>query len=183
MVMVHRMLSFPRKALGILSLVVLFAPSLGLAYEMAPNGTIVQATCSGGVLPICGILIPMPATTSVGNTAEVHVPPDLLGDTAKTFSFTVECVDNGNGGAAYQAVNINNISCNVFPCQTSTVRLCDTNIQVNGGTPLGGIVRMTMPLPTAAQPFTVQCVGKEGGPPVYQISDHSAVTCAPPPAR
>lgn len=155
----------------------LLSPS-AQAFEVAPNGALVQSTCSGGTLPVCGVPIPMPATTSVGNTAEVHVPPALLSDATKSLTFTVQCTDNGYGGAAYALVNVNNISCNAFPCQTSSVRLCDTSIPVDGGTPLGGLVHMTMP--GSGQAFTVQCVGKQGGPPSYQISDHSGVACSGP---
>lgn len=166
-----------RKILGITCLVILLLPAASHAFEIAPNGTVVQSTCNGGSLPVCGIPIPMPPTTSVGNTAEVHVPPALLGDTSKIVSFTVSCVDNGYGGGAYQLVNPTGISCGAFPCQASTVRICDTNIPVAGGTPQGGIVHMTMPAPFSPEAFTVQCVGSAGAAPVYQITDHSVVTC------
>lgn len=176
------MRAFHCNLLGFLSLALLLIPFPGYSFSIAPNGTIVQSSCNGGTLPVCGIPIPMPATTSVDNTAEVHVPSNLLGDASKSLSFTVTCVDNGNGGASYQAVNMQGISCNAFPCQASTVRLCDVSIAVPAGAPLGGLVHLSIPTPNGAQPFTVQCVGKEGGTPIYQISDHSAVSC-PGPAR
>jgi hypothetical protein len=125
----------------------------------------------------------MPGITSLGNTATVHVPPQLLGDSVAknpNLTFTAECVDSGNDTASYRVANMQGISCNAFPCQTSSVRLCDTSIPVPGGTPLGGVVHMSMPAPFAADPFTVQCIGTEGNPPVYQITDNKSVSCARP---
>ena len=120
--------------------------------------------------------------TPVGDVANVHVPASVLGDSYSTSAdlyFTAECVASQYGGAVYRVTNVDKIPCNSFPCQTSNVRLCDTSISVPGGTPLGGIVHMTMPAPFSKNTFTVQCIGNLDEPPVYQITDHSGVSCGP----
>jgi len=136
--------------------------------------------CRGGSTIVCGAAIPLPDMTPVGDTANVHVPPAVLGDSYSANSdlyFTAECVTDQSGGAAYRVLGVDKISCNSFPCQTSSVRLCDTSVSVPGGTPLGGVIHVTMPPPFAKNSFTVQCAGNLDNPPVYQITDHANVVC------
>ena len=137
--------------------------------------------CQGGNASVCGISIPFPDVTAIGNSTEVHVPASVLGDSYSANSnlhFRAVCVGDSNGGATYRVVDADQISCNAFPCPTSSVRLCDTSISVQGGTPLGGIVHMTMPLPFHQNGFTVQCLGNGDHPAAYQITDHAQVSCS-----
>lgn len=136
--------------------------------------------CQGGSVSVCGVSIPFPDKTPLDTSVIVHIPADVLGDSYSANSnlnFTVECLDDRNGGASYQAVNVEKISCNAFPCQTSTVRLCDTSVSVPGGAPLGGMVHLTMPPPFSKTAFSVECIGSGDNPPVYQITDRAGVSC------
>ena len=165
------------------SLAVTFSLLGFLTLLPSPSYAYGEGSCSGGEITVCGVPIPMPALTTVGNTATVHVPPALLGDSAAqnpNVTFTVECAANGdvNGSTSYRVVNLESVSCTPFPCQASTVRLCETSIPIAGGTPLGGVLHMTMPAPFAHDPFTVECLGTSGMPPLYKIANSSSVTCA-----
>jgi hypothetical protein len=93
------------------------------------------------------------------------------------MSFMAQCVEDGQGNAVYQVSGTPNFSCNLFPCADSHVRLCETSIPIAGGAPLGGVMQFFMPPPFRPDPFTVGCIGSEGNPPVYQLTDVSAVTC------
>ena len=138
--------------------------------------------CHGGTTIVCGATIPLPAVTPVGDTANVHIPASVLGDSYATNSnlfFTAQCIADQYGGAAYRVQDVDKIACSSFPCQASSVRLCDTSIPVSGGTPLGGVMHINMPAPFARSSFTVQCVGNLDNPPVYQITDHAGVSCTP----
>jgi hypothetical protein len=137
--------------------------------------------CQGGAATVCGVSIPFTDATAVGDSVTVHVPASVLGDSYSANSnlhFTARCDGNAYDGAAYRIIDADKISCNSFPCPSSSVRLCDTSIDIPGGTPLGGVVQMNMPPPFGKNSFTVQCVGSGDNPPVYQISDHANVTCA-----
>lgn len=136
--------------------------------------------CQGGTATVCDVLIAFSDVTPIGNSTAVHIPPSVLGDSYSTNSnlyFTAACVGNGYGGGSYNILDADKISCTAFPCPTSNVRLCNTSISIPGGTPMGGIVHVTMPPPFVENAFTVQCVGSGDRPPVYQITDHAAVSC------
>lgn len=136
--------------------------------------------CHGGSLFVCGVPIGMPDMTRIGDRALVHIPASVLGDSYAAnpdLHFTVQCVGGDQRGASFRALDADKISCNAFPCQKSTVRLCNASISVPGGTPIGGVVNMTMPSPFTKDGFRVQCVGNGDASPVYQLMDHSAVSC------
>ncbi len=136
--------------------------------------------CSGGSVVVCGANIPIPDTSAVNTTTEVHIPPEVLGDAYSAnsnLSITVRCMADGNGGAIYRGVATERLSCMPFPCQTSNVRVCNTSVSIPGGTQLGGVLHMAMPAPFAKSAFTIECVGSEGNPPVYQITDMTSVSC------
>ena len=92
----------------------------------------------------------------------------------------MECVSDVNGNVSYRNVSADKIPCNLFPCKAATVSLCGAVIHVNGGTPIGGSMQVTMPAPFAQNSFTVQCTGTGNKPPVYQITEHATVTCEHP---
>jgi len=150
---------------------------LPLPVAAAPAG------CTGGMATICGASIPLPDISPIGNSASVHIPQTVLGDAYAAnpnLSFVAECISDINGAPTYRTIDIDKISCAPFPCQTSTVRLCEASIPVRGGTPLGQVIHIDMPASSGKGNFTVQCVGSGGNPPVYQITDHSGVTCTTP---
>lgn len=135
--------------------------------------------CPASEITLCGAPVAVPGGTAIGNSIPVPVAVSVLADPSSysDLSFTAQCVDDGSGAAVYQIADSSGISCNLFPCQNANIRLCDTDIPVNRGTPLGGILHLTMPPPFLPEPFTVQCVGSEGKAPVYQLTDVAAVSC------
>lgn len=154
--------------------------STGYQIVDASAVTCTLLTCPVSSISLCGASIPVPGGTTIGASVTVPVPVSALADPSSALpnlSLTAQCMDDGNGGTAYQVTNDSSISCNLFPCQDSKVRLCETLIPVAGGMPLGGVLHFTLPPPFAPEPFTIQCVGSQGIQPMYQLTDVSAVTC------
>jgi len=159
-----------------------FIAAVTLVFLLAPV-TVQALDCEGGSITVCSATIPIPGMTPVGGKATVHVPASVLGgayDANPNMLIDVQCVGDIYGAVTYQPLDLDRISCDHFPCQASSVRVCDVSVPVPGGTPLGGVVQMNMPTPYVKSSFTVQCVGSAGNPPVYQVTDHSAVTCLSP---
>jgi hypothetical protein len=154
-----------------------------LYYQISDSSAV---TCAPQVCPIskvelCGSAIQVPGGTFIGNTIDVPVPPSVLTDPSKGkgLSFTVQCTDRGNNDIVYQITDASDVSCNLFPCRNTTVNLCGISVPVNGGKPMGAAINLTMPPPFKPDTFTVQCVGSEGTPPSYQLTDTSGVSCKP----
>lgn len=140
-------------------------------------------TCEAQICPpsnvsLCGRDIALNGGTPVGNTISTPVPSSLLSNPAAGVPYIkAQCVDSGDVEPVYQITNASYISCTQFPCPDATVRLCNTQIPIPGGTPLGGVMQVYMPKPFVNDPFTVQCIGSNAQPPFYQITDHSLVSC------
>lgn len=141
-------------------------------------------TCEPQICPpsnvsLCGRDITLNGGTAVGDIITTPVPTSLLSNPATGIPYVkAQCVDSGDVEPVYQITNASYISCTQFPCPDTTVRLCNTQIPVPGGTPLGGVMHVYMPKPFVNDPFTVQCIGSNAQPPFYQITDHSSVSCA-----
>jgi hypothetical protein len=119
--------------------------------------------------------------TALGSYAVVHIPTSVLVNNASAdpnLTFNAACVGDGNGGIIYSMNDVQNISCNLFPCQSLTVQICNTSLTIPGGTAMGGIIHVAMPPPYAMNKFTAQCVGNSGNAPAYQVTDERSVSCA-----
>lgn len=136
-------------------------------------------TCAPSEVSLCGAKVDILSATKVGNLLKLQVPPSILSNPGSNYvpTLQVRCAEGQNGIAAYFIENEIEISCNQFPCQTSNVRLCDTAVEVPGGSPLGTVLTLTMPPPFQPDQFAVQCLGTMGRQPVYQIVDHEYVSC------
>lgn len=146
----------------------------------------INPSCHGGTTTVCGVPFALPTTTRVGDTATIPIPSYVLGTSFAAnsgsmsnsdFSFAVKCVSDNNGGVSYQNVDVEKVPCNLFPCLPSTVALCGISIPVAGGTPIGGTIHMTMPVPFVQNSFTVQCTGTGDKLASYEITDSSAISC------
>lgn len=137
-------------------------------------------TCAPSEVTICGARIGILSSVKVGQQIKVQVPSSSLGNAASAYApeIRARCAEGANGTATYRVENESEISCNQFPCQTANVRLCDTAIEIPGGSPSGSVLTLAMPPPYHPDRFVVQCLGTMGRQPVYQIIDHEGVTCA-----
>ncbi|MER2520029.1 MAG: hypothetical protein ABTQ34_04980 [Bdellovibrionales bacterium] len=136
-------------------------------------------TCPPSDVTLCGAPVNIPTSVKVGGSVKVPVPPSVLANPESGYNLVMRarCAEGPNATAKYRVDNAEDISCNLFPCQTSTVRLCNAAIEVPGGAPLGAVLTLTMPSPFAPEQFAVQCLGSMGLPAVYQIIDHEGVSC------
>jgi hypothetical protein len=150
-----------------------------LSYQIidAAQVTCAPQTCPTSSVQLCGASVPVPAGSAIGERINVRVPETLVTDGGSSMSFTAQCVAGQGASPVYQVTDDTNISCTHFPCPAANVRLCGRTIMVPGGTPLGEIMQMVMPLPFAPDPFAVQCIGSNGNPASYQVMDDAAVTC------
>lgn len=150
-------------------------------YQIVSPETIACAVprCPSSAVSLCGASIPLNAGASVGETLEVPLPASVLGanSTYNHPSFKAACIANPDGTAKYQISDVSGVSCNVFPCADTSVRLCETSVPIKGGANLGDVLHLTMPAPFNEDPFDVSCVGTLGQQPVYQVTDSSGITC------
>lgn len=147
-------------------------------YQIVNNAAISCAleTCQPASVSICGVEIPIAATTNVGEEISTPIPQLLFGDTSPK-NIKVQCIDNGTSGT-YQLADNLGFSCNAIPCGYAKLQLCNSALFVPAGATLGTVLNMTMPSPFTPDPFKVQCLGSNGNAPSYQITDHSDVSCA-----
>ena len=140
--------------------------------------------CPAGSISLCGVSVPVPAGGVLGEKNTFSVPSALLGDSSgyESVSFTAQCVEGAGGTTpGYQLVDIEKVSCNLFPCAEQKVRLCNQDIVVEGGAHLGEVLHKIMPKSFVPDPYDVMCLGTMGQQPRYQITDQSAVTCSKTP--
>jgi hypothetical protein len=153
----------------------------GIYYQIIDSSAVTCAPlrCPPSGVAICGVQIPVNDSVNIGDLTTVTVPPAALSEPSvyNRVTFTAQCIDNGYATPFYRIADDSDVSCNVFPCADSVVRLCETSVAIRGGTPMGSVLHLTMPAPFVNDPFTVQCVGSGGNPPVYQVIDHQSVTC------
>lgn len=145
--------------------------------------------CVDSSVKVCNAIVPVEGGTTVGDSTTVSIPPTVLGNTqGYNYTFPATCIANETATPTYQA-DTSRLSCTIFPCQESKVRLCGTEVTIPGGTALGGMIDVPMPKPFVPDLFRAQCIGSAAQPASYQLFDASAVSCvvsptpAPAPTR
>ncbi len=135
--------------------------------------------CMDQNVRICGRDITVPGGTSVGSSIKMNVPVSYLAAPSPFVhpAFTVQCAYTGGNEPIYQLTDASGVSCNLFSCPSTQLKVCGASVPIEGGLALGERIDLNAPPPYVPDPFVVQCLGSEGKAPVYQITDSSALTC------
>jgi len=134
-----------------------------------------QRTCKAASVMVCDTPLPVTQEMQIGKTAQIIVPQSLLAESKKRIasSFEVKCTMQ-NGSPQLAVVNTIGLSCNDFPCEPATLRICNDSVHVEPTSELGRVLQLVT---QNKYPVTVQCVASGGQRPVYKVVDSSRVMC------